>query len=123
LYDALHGRVTDHHRFLLKLHLGQWDRLDAAIRDIDREVDGRIELGAQRRSNLGRFWLAGSGLLRFARNDTCNDPDMVITKEETFDPAPPEVCRAASGDVIRSCASDGWAREHFPQLGRARVNR
>jgi len=43
LYDALHGRLTDHHRFLLKLHLGQWDRLDAAIRDIDREVDGRIE--------------------------------------------------------------------------------
>jgi transposase len=30
LYDALHGRLTDHHRFLLKLHLGQWDRLDAA---------------------------------------------------------------------------------------------
>jgi hypothetical protein len=26
-----------------KLHLGQWDRLDAAIRDIDREVDSRIE--------------------------------------------------------------------------------
>src|ERR1700686_3643009 len=24
LYDALHGRLTDHHRFLLKLHLQQW---------------------------------------------------------------------------------------------------
>jgi transposase len=22
LYDALHGRLTDHHRFLLQLHLG-----------------------------------------------------------------------------------------------------
>jgi len=43
LHDALHGRLTDHHRFLLNLHLGQWDRLEAAIRDIDREVDGRIE--------------------------------------------------------------------------------
>ena len=43
LVDALRGRLTDHHRFLLKLHLGQWDALDAAIRGIDREVDGRIE--------------------------------------------------------------------------------
>src|SRR6266545_229441 len=42
LYDALHGRLTDHHCFLLKLHLGQWDGLDAAIREIDRQVDSRI---------------------------------------------------------------------------------
>jgi transposase len=43
LSQALHGRLTAHHRFLLKLHLGQWDALEAAIRAIDREVDGRIE--------------------------------------------------------------------------------
>jgi transposase len=42
LYDALHGRLTDHHRFLLKLHLQQWDGLDATIREIDREVEARI---------------------------------------------------------------------------------
>jgi len=42
LYDALHGRLTDHHRFLLQLHLGQWDTLDEAIRDIDREVETRV---------------------------------------------------------------------------------
>jgi len=42
LYDALHGRLTDHHRFLLQLHLGQWDGLDAAIRRIDVEVNQRI---------------------------------------------------------------------------------
>jgi transposase len=42
LYDALHGRLTDHHRFLLKLHLGQWDGLAAAVRAIDLEVDARI---------------------------------------------------------------------------------
>lgn len=41
LYDALHGRLTDHHRFLLQLHLRQWDGLDATIRQIDREVDVR----------------------------------------------------------------------------------
>ena len=42
LYDALHGRLTDHHRFLLELHLRQWDGLDAAIRKIDIEIDQRI---------------------------------------------------------------------------------
>jgi transposase len=42
LYDALHGRLTDHHRFLLKLHLQQWDGLDATIREIDQEVEARI---------------------------------------------------------------------------------
>lgn len=42
LYDALHGRLTDHHRFLLKLHLKQWDGLDATIRDIDLEVEARL---------------------------------------------------------------------------------
>jgi transposase len=42
LYDALHGRLTDHHRFLLDLHLKQWDGLDETIRKIDREIDQRI---------------------------------------------------------------------------------
>jgi transposase len=42
LYDALHGRLTDHHRFLLELHLRQWDGLDASIRTIDLEIDQRI---------------------------------------------------------------------------------
>jgi transposase len=42
LYDALHGRLTEHHRFLLQLHLGQWDTLDATIRNIDREVEARV---------------------------------------------------------------------------------
>jgi transposase len=42
LYDALHGRLTDHHRFLLTLHLRQWDSLDATIREIDQEVEARV---------------------------------------------------------------------------------
>jgi len=41
LYDALHGRLTDHHCFLLGLHLAQWDVLDQAIRNIDGEIDRR----------------------------------------------------------------------------------
>src|SRR5438445_699635 len=42
LYDALHGRLTDHHRFLLALHLQQWDGLDETIRKLDVEIAQRI---------------------------------------------------------------------------------
>src|SRR5271167_3438855 len=52
LYDALHGRLTDHHRFMLKLYLSQYDALDKSIIEIDREVDaatqrmdGEVEAG------------------------------------------------------------------------------
>jgi transposase len=43
LEAALRGRVTSHHRFLLKLHLDQIDALDAAIASIDKEVEGNLE--------------------------------------------------------------------------------
>ena len=39
---ALRGRVTKRHRFLLRLHLGQIDTLDAAIAELDREVEASI---------------------------------------------------------------------------------
>ena len=42
LYDALHGRLREQHRFLLQLHLQQWDAIDAAIRQIDREVAAQV---------------------------------------------------------------------------------
>ena len=42
LSDALHGRLTDHHRFMLKLYLGQHDSLSEAIASIDRQVHGLI---------------------------------------------------------------------------------
>jgi transposase len=42
LYDALHGRLTDHHRFLLALHLKQWDGLDETIHKLDIEIAQRI---------------------------------------------------------------------------------
>jgi transposase len=42
LRQALHGRVRKHHRFLLRLHLQQIDALDAAIAQIDREVDANL---------------------------------------------------------------------------------
>ena len=43
LCEALRGRVTRHHRFLLSLHLQQIDAIDAAIDAIDREVDAQVE--------------------------------------------------------------------------------
>jgi transposase len=36
---ALTGRVTDRHRFLLRLHLGQYDALAAALAEVDAEVE------------------------------------------------------------------------------------
>jgi transposase len=38
LVEALRGRVTDHHRFLLKLHLGQIDALRTAIDEVDGQL-------------------------------------------------------------------------------------
>jgi transposase len=43
LEAALRGRVTRHHRFLLKLHLDQIDALDAALARIDEEVSVNVE--------------------------------------------------------------------------------
>jgi transposase len=42
LTEALRGRVTAHHRFLLRLYLGQYDALAAAIASIDQEVEAVI---------------------------------------------------------------------------------
>src|SRR5271165_6133865 len=38
LEAALRGRVTAHHRFMLRLHLNHLDAVDAAIASIDKEV-------------------------------------------------------------------------------------
>ena len=43
LREALRGRVTKHHRFLLRLHLQQIDTLTAAVAEIDQEVDANLE--------------------------------------------------------------------------------
>jgi transposase len=43
LEAALRGRVTRRHRFLLRLHLQQIDAIDAAIEEIDQEVDADVE--------------------------------------------------------------------------------
>jgi transposase len=43
LCEALRGRVTKHHRFLLRLHLNQIDALDAAMATLDAQVE--VNLG------------------------------------------------------------------------------
>jgi transposase len=43
LEASLRGRVTRHHRFLLKLHLDQIDAFDATIARIDEEVNANVE--------------------------------------------------------------------------------
>jgi transposase len=40
---ALTGRITDRHRFLLRLHLRQIDAIDAALAEIDAEVDRGLD--------------------------------------------------------------------------------
>jgi transposase len=42
LREALRGRATRHHRFLLRLHLDQVDALEAAIARVDREVEQHL---------------------------------------------------------------------------------
>lgn len=43
LLESLRGNVTAHHRFMLKLHLGQIDALEASIAAIDKEVGSSLE--------------------------------------------------------------------------------
>jgi transposase len=43
LVEALRGRVTAHHRFMLKLHLDQVDALQRAIDTVELEVGSTIE--------------------------------------------------------------------------------
>jgi transposase len=42
LYDALHGRLTDHHRFMLNLYIEQYDGLGRGIVEIDQAVEAAI---------------------------------------------------------------------------------
>lgn len=38
LVEALHGRVTAHHRFLIDLHLSQIEALEAAVQRLERQI-------------------------------------------------------------------------------------
>jgi transposase len=42
LREVVRGRVTDHHRFMLRLHLDQIDAANATIQEIDQQVTALI---------------------------------------------------------------------------------
>lgn len=43
LVEALRGRVSKHHQFMLKLHLDQIESIEAAIASLDEEVDAATQ--------------------------------------------------------------------------------
>lgn len=43
LIEALRGRVTDHHRFILKLHLDTIDMLEQQVAELDRRLGGALD--------------------------------------------------------------------------------
>lgn len=43
LVEALRGRVTDHHRFLLKLHLDTVEMLERQVEQLDQRLGGALE--------------------------------------------------------------------------------
>ena len=43
LRAALTGRVTEHHRFMLRLHLEQIDAIDRGIAEIERRIEQQLE--------------------------------------------------------------------------------
>ena len=42
LLDALHGRVTPHHRFMLELHLTQIEALDGAVATLETRLEAAL---------------------------------------------------------------------------------
>jgi transposase len=52
LIEALRGRVTDHHRFLLKLHLCQVDVLQQGMRDLEVRMGKALEPFQEHIKNL-----------------------------------------------------------------------
>ena len=63
LYDALHGKLTDHHRFMLRLHLGQYDALSASIAQIDAEFDEAVSRMDAEAADGGATFRSLMGLL------------------------------------------------------------
>ena len=60
LREALRGRVTKHHRFLLRLHLNQIDALAAAMATVDAQVE----------ANLGPFRTAVEQIMSMPTSET-----------------------------------------------------
>jgi transposase len=42
LFEALHGQVAAHHRYLLKLHLGLYDSVQKAVASLDAQIEEHL---------------------------------------------------------------------------------
>jgi transposase len=52
LREALRGRMTEHHRFMLKLHLEQVTAIEKAIADLERRIEQQLEPFRQKLDRL-----------------------------------------------------------------------
>jgi transposase len=78
LYDALHGRLTDHHGFRLRLHLGQYDALAEAIASLDKEIDAAIGRIDEERE------FAGKAPFRAMSREVCKIPGINALSAQTI---------------------------------------
>jgi len=53
LREALWGRVTEHHRYLLKLHYGQVQHVERTIRDVEERIEAMVTSGALDKPRCG----------------------------------------------------------------------
>src|SRR5262249_14495242 len=96
LCEALDGRVTDHHRFRLRLHRQQYDRLDHAISAVGTEIATVIALIDQERE------AAGQAPFRVLSREICNAPGRAILSRGRV--CVPGRTRAAANANPRDCA-------------------
>jgi hypothetical protein len=77
LYDALHGRLTDHHRFMLKLYMEQYDALAKSIVEIDQVVDAAV-------SQMDKEVEAGQATFRALSGLLCTIPGVSTLSATTI---------------------------------------
>ena len=53
LAEALHGRVTRHHRFLLKQHLDMVEHLEKNVGEFEAQIEARLRSNPFARSSSG----------------------------------------------------------------------
>jgi transposase len=104
LVEALRGQVTDHHRFLLRLHLDQVDALQRAIERVECHLEDLLKPFRDR----VRLLMTTPGISRIAAN--------VIVSEIGFD-----MTRFPSAGHLRSWA--GLCPRHDESAGKRRSTR
>jgi transposase len=121
LLEALRGRISAHHRFVLKVHLGHIDALDQAIATIEKEVGVGLEPFRQAAKLLSTMpglssvsahvvvAEIGMDMSRFATpGHLLSWACMCPRKDESAGKRrAPDCAAAASGSRLRSCKLPG----------------